>query len=343
MWKERSASVSWFVKSSIIFCLLFWGCGQKQTTEAPAGGGKKVIIKLASVLPETHPVHKAFTFFSQKVKEKTNGKLEVKIFPNAQLGNERDTIENVQLGNIQMVKVSAGTLGSFTPKMAIFDFPYLFKNQNHMHNVLDSETGKTILTELEKVGLKGLTYYDAGSRSVFTSKRPITKLEDLKGLKIRTLESKIMIESMNALGANATPMAWGELYSALQQGVVDGAENNPQSLLTGKFYEVCKYYSITEHFTTPDILLIGLKFFKSLSPSFQNAIQEAANESTEYQRKIWKESTDQTLAELKTRGVKINTPDTSALRAAVQPVYVKHAKSVDENLIQAILKTPDTP
>ena len=186
-------------------------------------------IKLGHGLDPTHPVHKAMEFMAKKVKEKSNGQLQVAIYPSQQLGTERQCVELLQIGSLGMTKISASVMENFSPLFTVFSLPYVFKDEQHGFDVLDSEIGHKILTSSEKYWLRGLCYYDAGSRSFYTIKTPVNSPKDLDGLKIRTQESQTSVKLVNSLGGSATPIAWGELYTALQQGVVDGAENNPPS------------------------------------------------------------------------------------------------------------------
>jgi len=267
------------------------------------------VLKLAHGLDQSHPVHKAMQFFSDRVQERSNGAVEVQIFSNGQLGTERETIEQVQLGIIDMAKASTANLESFIPVMGIFSYPYLFEDNQKFWEVLQGPIGERLLGSGESVGLKGLCYYDAGARSFYTRDRRIESPADLSSLKIRSMQSKTSIETLKELGANPAPIPWGELYTSLQQGVVDGAENNPPSFLTSRHYEVCKFFSLDEHTRIPDILLISEKVWTSLPEDVRNLLQEAADESSSYQRELWKEETELALEEMEKSGVEISRPE----------------------------------
>jgi len=294
-------------------------------------------IKLGHGLDPTHPVHKAMEFMAEKVKEKSNGQLQVAIYPSQQLGTERQCVELLQIGSLGMTKISASVMENFSPLFTVFSLPYVFKDEQHGFDVLDSEIGRRILTSSEKYMLRGLCYYDAGSRSFYTIKTPVNSPKDLNGLKIRTQESQTSVKLVNSLGGSATPIAWGELYTALQQGVVDGAENNPPSFYLSKHYEVCKYYSLDEHTAVPDVLVISTKIWNSLTSDEQKWLQEAVDESTVYQRKIWKEASQHALEEVQKAGVEVIRPDKQPFIEKIQSLYEEYKnKPKIYNLLQEI-------
>ncbi|WP_234568016.1 TRAP transporter substrate-binding protein [Rhodohalobacter sp. 614A] len=301
----------------LIFTLLLGGlfisgCEQKTETK---------VIRLGHGLDITHPVHKAMVFMAEQVDEKSDGSLQIKVYPSQQLGTERELIELLQIGSLGITKVSAAVLENFTPKARVFSLPYLFRDDAHMYNVLDGEIGRELLLEPQHAWLRGLTYYDAGKRSFYTKDRPIETPEDLEGLKIRVLESQMAISMVNELGGSPTPISWGELYSALQQGIVDAAENNPPSFHTSRHYEVCKYYSLDEHTAIPDVLLIGTNVWNDLTENQKKWLQEAADTSAIYQRKLWHEAEETALREVEAAGVEINRPDKEPFRELTEPIY----------------------
>ena len=294
-------------------------------------------IKLGHGLDPTHPVHKAMEFMAEKVKEKSNGQLQVAIYPSQQLGTERQCVELLQIGSLGMTKISASVMENFSPLFTVFSLPYVFKDEQHGFDVLDSKIGHKILTSSEKYWLRGLCYYDAGSRSFYTIKTPVNSPKDLDGLKIRTQESQTSVKLVNSLGGSATPIAWGELYTALQQGVVDGAENNPPSFYLSKHYEVCKYYSLDEHTAVPDVLVISTKIWNSLTSDEQKWLQEAVDESTVYQRKIWKEASQHALEEVQKAGVEVIRPDKQPFVEKIQSLYEEYKNKPEiYNLLQEI-------
>ncbi len=281
-------------------------------------------IKLGHGLPTSHPVHEAMTFFADRVDEKSNGRLRVDIHPNEQLGTERECIELLQIGVLGITKVSASVLEGFVPTYAVFSLPYLFRDEEHRFQVLDGEIGRQVLLEGESVGLRGLTYYDAGSRSFYTKDKPVHRPDDLEGLKIRTQESHLAMRMVRALGGSATPIAWGELYTSLQQGVVDGAENNPPSFFLSRHYEVCRYYSLDEHTSTPDVLLIGTETWKRLNEDERKIVQGAADESAILERRLWKEATEEALEGVRAAGVEILRPDKRLFSEKVETIYEEY-------------------
>ena len=236
-------------------------------------------LKLAHGLDMQHPVHKGMEFMAQSVREKSGGKLEIEIYPSQQLGTERQCLELLQIGSLAMTKVSAAVMENFAPNIQVLSLPYIFRGREHNYKVLDGAVGEKLLLQSEKFWLRGLTYFDAGQRSFYT-KKPVNNPDDLANLKkIRVQESVTAMNLVRSLGGAPTPISWGELYTALQQGIVDGAENNPPSFYTSRHYEVCKYYTLNEHTAVPDILVIGTVAWNSLSPQEQEWLQEAADEA----------------------------------------------------------------
>src|SRR5512137_710770 len=222
---------------------------------APATAG--TVTKFASVLAENHAHHKSYLFFADRVKELTGGKLVINVYPNSQLGNEREYVEFLQTGQIEFGRVATSVLGPFIPQFQAFDLPYLFKSKQDMFKAADGELGTMLLKLLaEKLNIKGLGFFDDGSRCLYSSKRPVAMPADFKGMKVRTMENQLMIKTFNTMGAAATPLPYGELYSALQQGVVDAGEGPVQSYWAMKHYEVAKYFSYTDTFISPALPMV---------------------------------------------------------------------------------------
>lgn len=299
----------------LIFIIL--GCQKKDNVK---------MMYLAHTLPQTHPVHKGILEFQKVLREKSKGKLVVKIFPDGQLGSERETLELLQIGSVAITKVSAATLSNFIPEYHIFGIPYLFEDKEHQFDVLEGDIGKSILEKGSKFWLRGLCYYDAGSRSFYTSKKAIRVPEDLNGLKIRVMNNQMAINMVNALGGSPTPMAYGELYTAIQQGVVDGAENNPPSFVSSNHYEVSKYYTIDQHSSVPDVLLIGTKYWNKLTEQEKKWVQEAADKSSQAQKRFWSESVEESMAKARQSGVEIIIPEKS--------LFQEKSKSVLESFLE---------
>jgi len=285
------------------------GCGR---------AGRVRVIKLGHGLSPSHTVHQAMLRMAERVEEKSAGTIRIEVFPSQQLGTERECLELLQIGSLGMTKVSAAVLEAFAPAFKAYSVPYLFRDDAHRFAVLDGAIGREILLAGEGYWLRGLCCYDAGSRSFYTIGRPVRTPADLSGLKIRTQESPTAIRLIRALGGSATPIAWGELYTSLQQGVVDGAENNPPSFHLSRHYEVCKYYSINEHTAVPDVLLISTKVWDRLTDDERRWVQEAADESAIYQRGLWKEASDEAMETVAAAGVEIIHPDKSAFAEKVK-------------------------
>lgn len=297
-------------------------------------------IKLAHGLDVGHSVHMAMVKMGEDLEKLSGGKMRLEIYPSQQLGSERECIELLQIGSLDMTKVSVGVMENFAPRMRVFSLPYLFRDRQHSFNVLDGPIGQELLDEGTQFWLKGLGYYDAGSRSFYTKNKPINSPSDLNGLKIRVLESVTAMDMINSLGGAATPISWGELYTSLQQGVVDGAENNPPSFYLSRHYEVCKYYSLDEHTVLPDMLVVGTHLWDKLSEEEQGWLQTAVDNSVTYQRVLWAASEKEALEEVEKAGVTIVRPDKTAFAEAVEPLYLKYKDDKDMSaLIRNIKNT----
>ena len=285
-----------------ILCVLLYSCKTESSVRE---------LKLAHGLNTGHPVHLGMVYLAERVKDLSNGQLIIRIYPNQQLGTERQTLELLQLGSVEMTKVSVSVMENFSPDIKVLGLPYLFRDRHHLYRVLDGPIGQALLDGSARYWLKGLTYFDAGARSFYTKTRPIHSPEDLEGLKIRVQESKTAMDMVKAFNASPTPISWGELYSALQQGIVDGAENNPPSFYTSRHYELCKYYTLNEHTAVPDILVISTHAWNRLSEVEKEWMSEAAKDAGQYQRIIWQKSEEESLAAVEKAGVLIIRPDKS--------------------------------
>ena len=294
------------------------------------------ILKLAHVLDTSHPVHKGMAFMAKRVSEISDGKMQVDIYPGGQLGQERDLIELLQIGSLAMTKVSTAPLEGFVPEMKIFGIPYLFRDDAHRWKVFKGSVGQKLLLSGQDFMIRGLCYYDAGSRSFYTKEVPINHPDNLEGLDIRVMKSPTSIEMVRALGGSATPIPFGELYTALQQGVVDGAENNPPSFYLSRHYEVCKYYSLDKHTSVPDILLMSRLVWESLTKQEQTWLMQAVDESVEQQRIYWKESVDESLAAVQEAGVQVLYPDKKPFQDKVVDMYASYRGTPIYDLIQEI-------
>lgn len=309
---------SQFYRSTLICSLLFGvaflftGCKSDSNVR---------IIRLGHGLDVTHSVHQAMLQTDVYLNELSQGKMRLQIYPNQQLGSERECLELLQIGSLDMTKVSGAVLENFAPKLRIFGLPFLFDNKDHLFKVLDGTIGKELLKEGEEYWLKGVGFYDSGSRSFYTKERPVEQPEDLEGLKIRVQESVSAFDMVKQLGASPTPISWGELYTALQQGVVDGAENNPPSFYLSRHYEVCKYYSIDEHTMIPDVLLVSTHLWNRLSSEEQGWLQKAIDQSIPYQRDLWIQSENESLQAVIEAGVEVSYPKKNRFQEATQKMY----------------------
>lgn len=313
---------------------LIMGCGKKKEGK-PAEEKAKISLKLGHVLDIQHPVHKSMEYWAERVQEKSKGRIKIDIYPSGQFGQEKDLVEQLQMATLDFTKVSSSALEPFIPEMKLFGIPYLFRDEYHKWIVLNGPVGKEILNTAEKKGMIGLGYYEAGERSFYTINTPIRTADDLKNLKIRVIKSPMAIELLKTLGASPTPISWGELYTALQQGTVDGAENNPPSIVSARHYEVCKFYSLDNHTSPMDVILASKNTWQKISSEDKEIIMDALNESIEYQRKLWKETVEENFKTLEEAGVEIIHPDIESFVNKVQPLYDKYSK---DNLFGPILE-----
>ncbi len=279
------------------------------------------VLRLAHTLDQEHVVHKAMALMGERLAEYSGGTMRIEIYSGGQLGNERELVELLQIGSLAMTKVSASPLEGFVPAMQVFSVPYIFDDNAHFWRVLESEIGQGLLQEIQVARLYGLGYYDAGSRSFYSSNTRIDSPADLRGKKFRVLNSQTAVRMVEALGGAATPIDWGELYTAIQQGVVDGAENNPPSFYLSRHYELSKYFSLDEHTAVPDVLIMSLHVWQDLTPEQQQWVQQAANDSIVYQRAAWQQASEDALNAVKAAGVTVIYPDKAPFRQAVAPFY----------------------
>lgn len=294
------------------------------------------ILKMGHDLDRSTPVHRAMVYMSERLAELSDGGMRLDIYSNGQLGSERELIELLQIGSLAMTKVSASPMESFVPSMKVFSLPYVFRSHEHFWRVLDSDIGQNFLEAGERVGLRGLGYYDAGSRSFYTVDTPVHRPEDLSGLKIRVQESQTSMRMVSALGGSPTPISWGELYTALSQGVVDGAENNPPSFYISKHYEVSNYYTLDEHTYVPDVVLISRYIWNNLSAQQQSWLQQAMDESVVYQKELWAQATEDALKAVEEYGVEIIYPDKTEFMDEVVSMHESYKGEPVYELIQSI-------
>ena len=287
---------------------------------AGASAAEKVTLKLAHNLERSHVVHQAFEQMAKEVNQLSNGNMKIRIYPSSHMGSARETMELLQNGALDMTKGSASDLESFDNVYAIYNLPFLFKDQNHFNKVVFGEVGKEIMESTKDKGFFALSAYVAGTRS-FYAKKPITKPEDLKGLKIRVQASPTTLKMIELMGGSPTPISFGEVYTAMQQGVVDGAENNVPSWVQTRHIEIAKVFSEDEHASIPDFLVISSKTWDKLTPEQQQILNEAAKASEAYQQKLWDKIDADTRAQAKAMGGEIIKVDKAPFRAAVQPLF----------------------
>lgn len=274
------------------------------------------VLKLAHGLDTSHAVHLGMVRMKEKLEELSNCKMTMDIYPSGVLGSEEECIEQLLGESLAMTKVSTAAMETFVPGLGVFGIPYLFTDHEKYWEVLDGEIGRELLSIGSDKGLRGLCYYDSGTRNFYSTKKPIRSPKDLVGMKIRVQSSPMAIAMIEAMGGSPTPISWGELYSSLAQGVVDGAENNPPSYLSSRHYEVAKYYTPDAHTRVPDLLIVSNGVWDSLSVEERGWLQSAADESSRYQRELWAAKTKDALAAVVAGGVEIVDCDPAEFQAA---------------------------
>lgn len=281
----------------------------------------KTILKLGTSTQPSHIYNLAANYFGKIVGQKSGGEIEVQVFPAAQLGSERDMVEGLQLGSLEMTLTSTGPLGNFVPQIKLFNLPFLFKDRKSCYRVLDGEIGTQIADRFTKVGLRSLGWFENGFRNITDSKVPVNSPADMKGLKIRVMEDDVFILTMKALGASPLPMAFGELYTALEQKTVDAQENPLAVIYSSRFFEVQKYLAMTGHFYSPAMLLISEITWKTLNPDQQKIIADAAIQARDYERELSLKADEELEASCKKEGMIITHPDKAPFVQAVASVY----------------------
>jgi tripartite ATP-independent transporter DctP family solute receptor len=313
------------MKKAIVIILLVlltagfsWAAGTAEEKES----SKPIVLRLAETHGADYPTTKGDYEFARLVEERTDGRIKIEVYPGSQLGEERAVIEQVQFGAIDFTRVSISPLAAFAPDFNALQMPYLYRSADHMWQVLNSPIGDEFLESLEPSGFVGLCWYDSGARSFYNSVRPIKTIDDLAGLKIRVQESALMVGLVEALGAVATPMPFGEVYSAIQTGVIDGAENNWPSYYSTSHYEVAQYYTLDEHTRVPEITIASKITMDKLSKEDQEIIKKAAKDSMDFQIKAWADYEKVAEDAVKANGNEIyRLPDNSEFQAAMQPLY----------------------
>ncbi|WP_147803643.1 TRAP transporter substrate-binding protein [Alkalicoccus halolimnae] len=307
--------------------------GGNDENDSAEASGEAVTLQLGHNLAEDHPVHLGLERFAEVVDEESDGTMEIDIYPNAVLGDEREVLEQVQGGGVDLTKVSASALEGFASQYAVFSLPYVFEDEEHFFEAMNSETTQNLFEETEEQGFIGLTWYDSGARSFYTQDTPIEHPDDLEGMRMRVMDSQTQIDMMEALGGAPTPMPYNEIYTGLQQGVVDGAESNPTALTNGNHGEVAKAFSFDEHARIPDLLVVSADAWNELTDEQQEIMNTASEESTEYQIELWAEAVDEAMVEAEEEmGVEFHYPDKEPFREAVEPMHEEYRQ--DENIAE---------
>ena len=296
-----------------------------------------ITLRSSDTHPDGYPTVEAVKHMGELLEERTDGRMGIEVFHSAQLGEEKDTIEQTQFGVIDLNRVSLGPFNNLIPETAIVSLPYIFRDTEHMHEVMDGPIGEEILAAFEPHGLVGLAFYDGGARSFYNNEKPIESIEDLEGMKFRVMQSDVFVDMVNALGGDATPMPYGEVYSAIETGVIDGAENNPPSYLTSGHAEVARYYTLDEHLIVPEVLVMSKSRWDQLSPEDQEIVRQAARDSVSVQRELWAAAEEAALEEVIANGAQVNEVEKQPFIDAMAPVYDKYANTPElKDLVERI-------
>ncbi|MDR7125475.1 TRAP transporter substrate-binding protein [Pseudotabrizicola sp. 4114] len=288
----------------------------------------EVTLKSSDTHPDGYPTVDAVKHMGELLKERSAGRICIEVFHSAQLGEEKDTIEQTKFGVIDFNRVSMGPFNNIIEETKVVSLPFIFRSTDHMHRVMDGPIGGEILAAFEPHGFVGLAYFDGGSRSFYNKQKPITSVEDLKGMKMRVMQSDVFVDMMSALGANATPMPYGEVYSGIQTGVIDGAENNWPSFESSGHYEVAGYYTLNEHLIVPEVLVMSKVSYDKLSAEDQALVVQAAKDSIPVNRELWAAREKESEEKVRAAGVEvISDIDKTPFIEAMVPVYEKHANT----------------
>ncbi|WP_423211956.1 TRAP transporter substrate-binding protein [Paracoccus yeei] len=313
-------------------------------TAALAGAASaecEITLRSSDTHPDGYPTVEGVKAMAAEVKEKTQGRICIEVFPSSQLGEEKDTIEQTQFGVIDMIRASFGSFNDIVPITQTVSLPYLYKSDEHLHKVMDGPIGQEIAKGFEEHGLVPLAYYDGGARSFYNAKKPIKTVEDLKGLKFRVMQNDVFVDMMTALGATATPMPYGEVYSSIQTGVIDGAENNFPSYDSSGHAEVAKYFTLDQHLMVPELVAVAKTSWEKLSPEDQAIMREAAQNSATLQRRLWAEQEKASEDKVAAAGAEIiKDVDKTAFIEAMAPVYEKYVTTPEaRDLVKRIQET----
>ena len=321
-------SAAGFVSTSLIAGVLVLGLGVAEAQQ-------KIVLKASDVHPAGYPTVAAVESMGKKLEQASNGRLSIAMYPSMQLGGEKEAIEQAQVGAIAFARVSVGALGPVVDDLNVFNLPYVFRNTAHMQQVIDGPIGQELLDKVTSSGkgLVGLAWMDAGARNFYDTKKPIRNIADLKGQKIRVMGNPMFIEMANAMGANGVPMGYDQVFTSLQTGVIDGAENNPPSFVFDNHYQVAKYYTVDEHLIVPEMLIISKKTFDQLTPDEQASIKKFARDAQFEERKLWASYEQQAMDKANNAGIQIiqiSDADKKAFQDAVKPVWDKYGPKYAE-------------
>ncbi len=302
---------------------------------ALSAGAAEWVLKAGHVLPPDHPYHLGYQRMGEELKKRSGGRIEVEIFPNAQLGNERDLFEGCQIGTVDLAIGATAPLANITPEFLIFDLPYLFESKDHAYAALDSEFGERKMRTLGEHDMIGLSFWEVGFFHILQNKKPILKLEDAQGMTIRVMENALFMSMIQALGANPVPMAWSEVFTAIQNGTVDGTSNPIVTIFTSKLYTVAKYFCLNDSIYSPAPLIMAKSTYDSMPPDLQQLMRDVANEVKVYQRELFREYEERALKEMAAEGVEVfrvedKAPWISLMKEKVWPDYVGSRISADE-------------
>ncbi len=314
------------IKTAALFVfamVILAACGGRKEDQTKAVD-PEFVFTYAENQAEDYPTTQGAYKFAELVEEKTGGRIVISVNAQGVLGDEKTVIEQMQFGGVDFARVSLSPLAEFVPRLNVLQMPYLYTGREHMWKVLDGEIGDDFLNSFDGSDLVALSWYDAGARNFYNSVRPIETLEDIRGMNIRVQESELMVDTIKALGANPVPMAYGDVYSGLQTGKINGAENNWPSYESTRHYEVAGYYTIDEHTRVPELQLVAQSTWDKLSPEYQNIIRECAQESAVYERKLWQERekiSEQKIREAGCVITELSAEEKARFQDAVSPMY----------------------
>jgi len=326
---------------AVVVALVVAGCGStssKGAANSSAAGQKSMTLRLADDQPKDYPTVLGDEEFAKLVRERTNGRINIVVYPNSQLGDENTVAQQIQLGAIDFARINAAPLADYDKELGVFNLPYLFSSSKQMWDVLDGPIGSKILAGMTSAKMVGLAYYDSGARCFYNSQKPVAHPGDLKGMKIRVQQSQMYVALVKALGASPVPMSYGDVYSALQTHVIDGAENNWPSYYSTNHYQVAKYFTEDDHTRTPEILLASQATWNKLSPADQKIIARAARDSEAVERQAWNQLEQKAVQAAKANGNVITRVNVAEWQKAVQPIYDQYGAQY-KDLIAAIRAT----